>query len=149
MLNAVLIEDNGKLMEYCALMCHLRYHALYAQSYTKELSCLVQGIPGVVIGTNTIFFINKDKVLANLWRNITYGHVVINYCPEKANPYHSRLTIGGNRVNYPGDYGTPTINLLTVKLLLNSVVSTPGAKFMTINIKDFCPNTPMSRYKYI
>ena len=52
-------------------------------------------------------------------------------------------------MNYPGDYGTPTVNLLTVKLLLNSVVSTPNAKFMTINIKDFYLYTPMSRYEYM
>ena len=54
-----------------------------------------------------------------------------------------------NRVHYPGDCGTPTVNLLTVKLLLNSVVSTPGAEFMTIDIKDFYLNTPMPRYEYM
>ena len=30
-------------------------------------------------------------------------------------------------MNYPGDCGTPTVNLLTVKLLLNSIVSTINA----------------------
>ena len=55
----------------------------------------------------------------------------------------------GDRTNYPGDYGTPTVDLLTSKLLLNSVVSTPGAKFMIIDINDFYLNTPMDRYKYM
>ena len=36
-----------------------------------------------------------------------------------------------------------------VKLLLNSVISTPDAKFMTIDIKDFYLNTPMDRFKYM
>ena len=31
--------------------------------------------------------------------------------------------MGENLVNYPDDCGTPTANLLTVKLLLNSKVS--------------------------
>ena len=31
--------------------------------------------------------------------------------------------------NYPGDCRTPTADLLTVKLLLNSVISTEGARF--------------------
>ncbi len=54
----------------------------------------------------------------------------------------------GNLVNYPGDCGTPTANLLTVKLLLNSIISTLNAKFMTLNLKDFYLMTPMKRYEY-
>ena len=47
------------------------------------------------------------------------------------------------------DCGTATTDLLTIKLLLNSVVSTPGAKFMTIDIKDFYLNTPLERPEYL
>ena len=43
--------------------------------------------------------------------------------------------MGGNLVNYPDDCGTPTADLLTIKLLRNSVISTNNAKFMTIDIK--------------
>jgi hypothetical protein len=56
--------------------------------------------------------------------------------------------MGGNLINYPGDCGTPTAGLLTVKLLFNSVLSTPQAKFICIDIKDFYLCTPMSRYEY-
>jgi hypothetical protein len=58
--------------------------------------------------------------------------------------------MGGNLVNYPGDCRTPTANLLTVKLLLNSIIiiSTPNAKFMTLDLKDFHLMTPMKRYEY-
>ena len=63
----------------------------------------------------------------------------MNYRPEKGDPYRTRLTVGGNLIVYPGDCGTPTVDLLTVKLLLNSVISTPDAKFVTIDIKDFLP----------
>ncbi len=75
--------------------------------------------------------------------------MVVNYSPKKDDPYQTRLTVGGDRINYTGDCGTPTANLLTIKLLLNSVVSTPGARFMTIDIKDFYLNTLMPRYKYM
>ena len=71
------------------------------------------------------------------------------YRPEKSDPYQTRLTFGGNLIAYPGNCGTPTVDILTLKLLLNSVVSTPGAKFMTICIKDFYLNTPLARYKYM
>ena len=73
----------------------------------------------------------------------------MNYRPEKGDPYRTRLNVGGNLIVYPGDCGTPTVDLLTVKLLLNSVISTPNAKFMTIDIKDFYLNTPMDRFKYM
>jgi hypothetical protein len=52
-------------------------------------------------------------------------------------------------VHYPGDADTPTDDLLTVKLLLNSIISTPNAKFMTMDIRDFYLNTPMAQYEYI
>ncbi len=35
-----------------------------------------------------------------------------------------------------------------VKLLLNSIISMPKAKFMTLDLKDFYLMTPMKRYKY-
>ena len=59
-------------------------------------------------------------------------------------PYNN----GGDQINYPDNCGTPTADLLTVKLLLNSIVSTLHAKFMTIDIKDVYLMTPMEHYEY-
>jgi hypothetical protein len=56
--------------------------------------------------------------------------------------------MGGNLSNYPDDCGTPTADILTVKLLFNSIISMPNAKFKTINIKDFYLMMPMDCYKY-
>jgi hypothetical protein len=56
---------------------------------------------------------------------------------------------GGDRVHYPEDASTPTSGLLTVKILLNSIISTPNAKFISMDMKDFYLNTPMARYKYM
>ena len=56
--------------------------------------------------------------------------------------------MGGNLINYPNDCGTPTADLLTVKLMFNSIISTPNAKFMMIDIKDFYLMTPMDRFEY-
>ena len=36
-----------------------------------------------------------------------------------------------------------------VKILLNSVISTKGAKFVMFDVKDFYLNTPMTRYEYM
>jgi len=70
--------------------------------------------------------------------------------PEKIDELNrTRLVAGGNRVHFPCNAGTPTADLLTVKLLINSIISTEGAKFMTMDIKDFYLNTPMARYEYM
>jgi hypothetical protein len=58
------------------------------------------------------------------------------------------IMMGGNLVNYPDNCGTTTADLLTIKLMFNSIILTPNAKFMTINIKDFYLMTPMDQYKY-
>jgi len=60
---------------------------------------------------------------------------------------HIAIDAQGNIVHYPGDTGTPTADLLTIKLLLNSIISTPNAKFMTMDITDFYLKTPMARYE--
>ena len=39
--------------------------------------------------------------------------------------------------------------MLTTKILLNSIISTHGARFMTIDIKDFYLNTPMDRPEFM
>ena len=149
MINTVLNEETGELMEYRHIMKIPKYRQLYATSYRKELGCLAQVIPGKLEGINTIYFIEKSDIPAEQWKDVTYGRVVVAYRLEKSDPYQTRLTFRGKLITYPGDCGTPTVDLLIVKLLLNSIISTPGAKFMTIDIKDFYLNTPMARYEYM
>ncbi len=67
----------------------------------------------------------------------------MNYCPEKEDPNHTQVTVGGNLVHYPGNCGTPTVNMVTVKLHLISVISTKNVCYCTINLKDFYLNTPI------
>ena len=83
------------------------------------------------------------------WKDVTYGRVVVDYRPEKIDPYCTRMTVGSNLIVYPSDWGKPTVDLLTVKLLLSSVISSLGAKFLTIDIKNFYLNTPMERFEYM
>ena len=73
-------------------------------------------------GTNTIFFIPKDKVPAGI--TVTYGRIVAEIRPQKAETHRTRLTVGGNLINSPGDVTTPTADLVTAKLIFNSVLST-------------------------
>ena len=54
----------------------------------------------------------------------------------------------GNLICYPNDVGTPTADLLLIKIFLNSVISTPGARFATADISNFYLMTPLHRPEY-
>ena len=84
------------------------------------------GMPGLIEGTNTICFIDNTDLPVNRWMYVKYGIVVVDYTPEKSDPYRTRIKVGGDRSNHPGDCGTTTVDLTTVKILLNIIVSTPN-----------------------
>ena len=69
--------------------------------------------------------------------------------PEKADPNHTRITIGGNCICYPGDVGTKTASFVLVKLVINSVLSQKDAKFVTFDISNFYLQTPLDRPEYV
>jgi hypothetical protein len=80
-------------------------------------------------------------------------HVRVCLCqllPGEGGPQpHTRVTVGGNLLHHPGDCGAPTVDMTTVKLHLNSVISTKNARYCTIDVKDFYLNTPMDQPEYM
>jgi hypothetical protein len=139
--------DTGLIAEHAELLkCSDGHH--WHASTADEFGRLMQGHgPNMPTGTETMKFIHPSKIPRG--KKPTYLRVVCAYRPEKENPYRVRFTCGGDRVDYPGDVSTKTADLTTVKLLLNSVLSTPGAKFMTLDLKDFYLGTPMADKEYM
>jgi len=138
---SVLDDETGDLLEYWHLLKHPKYKDVWSQSFGKEIRRLSTV-------TETIVFVMKQQIPRDRRRDITYGQIVCAYHSTKKDPYCTRITMGGNLINYPGDCGTPTSDLLTIKLMFNSIISTPNAKFMTIDIKDFYLMTTMGRFEY-
>jgi hypothetical protein len=68
---------------------------------------------------------------------------------HKEEKERTRLTAGGDQIEYPGDKSTRTAGLTTAKILINSVISTPNAKFLVIDINNFYLNTPLGRFEYM
>ena len=52
-------------------------------------------------------------------------------------------------MEFQGNTSTETAGLETTKMVFNSVVSTPDAKFMTIGISNMYLNTPLQKYQYM
>ena len=76
---------------------------------------------GKTCGNRKIDFIfRKDKPK---YRNSTYVRAVCDIRPQKKETHRTRLTAGGNIIDYPGDVNTSTLDLTTMKLHVNSAIS--------------------------
>jgi hypothetical protein len=153
---SVLDPTTSNVLEHCQLQRNPRYKATWDTSYTNELGHLCQGIglgdsPSAkhVAGTNTFFCINYHDIPVHKRREICHTMVVCEVRPEKDDPNRTRVTIGGNRICYPGDVGTNISLLELFKILLNSVFSRKGAHFSSINLKNFYLDSPMPNPEYV
>ena len=142
-------EESGTQLKYRQLINHPKYREIWMHSSANEFGRLAQGVGGRIQGTNTIFFIHKYQVPVDRLGDVTYAKFVVELKPNKAEVHRTRLTVGGDKVHYPGDVGTPTADLILVKVHVNSVISTPGAQYMTLDVKNFYLNTPMLRFEYV
>ena len=86
-------------------------------------------------------FIQKHEVPYN--KKFTYAQLVCDYRPQKEENERIRITVGGDRLDYQVELSTKTAGLKTIKLPLNSVISSIWEKFMTADVKQFYLNTPM------
>ena len=146
--HSVLDQETGQLLEYRTLLKHPRFKEVWSRSAADEFGRLAQGIGGRIKGTDTIQFIHKHQIPQDRWKDITYIKFVCNIRTEKKDLYRTRATMGGNLINYPEDVGTPTANLLLIKIFLNSVISTKGARFANADISNFYLMTPLRRPEY-
>jgi hypothetical protein len=146
--HSVTDPTTGDTMEYRHLIKNPQTSAKWTKSFANKLGRLANGIgTRMKTGTNTIKFIERHHVPSD--RTETYGRIVVSIRPQKAEVERTRLTVGGNLIDYSGDVSTKTAGLTTAKVLFNSVISTPNAKFMGIDLKTFYLNTPLDRYEYM
>jgi hypothetical protein len=60
-----------------------------------------------------------------------------------------QITVGGNLIDYPFELTTHITDMVSSKLLWNSIISTPGAHFGGANINNMYLNTPLNHYEYM
>ena len=116
---------------------------LWVPAMSKELHRLMQGKEGITVGTNTIFFLSHNEI----WCipkdcTVTYAHIGIDHRPQKDDPNRMRIIVGSNIIDYPYKLTMRTANMVSAKIMWNSIVSTPGAKFGGADIKNMYLETP-------
>jgi hypothetical protein len=144
---AQLVHDakTGEYLNYRQLLRNPKHKDRWETSSANEFGRLAQGVTRIrkENATNTINFILKDMVPKDRIKDVTYGSFRCDYKPNKEEQYRTRLTAGGDQINYPFDCGTPTADMTLFKIILNSTISTKGAKCLMIDLANFYLNTPM------
>ena len=102
-----------------------------------------------VKSTDTLVFIFKHEVPAH--KKITYANFVCDIRHLKDEPYRVRLVVGGDKLPYNDDAGSPVASILETKLLINSVISgaKQGARFLSMDLKDFFLASPMPEPEFM
>jgi hypothetical protein len=137
--NTVICPETGKSLKHNELITKLNYKIKWMPSTANEINR--------IYNTNTIRFIQRSNIPKG--RKVTCGSFVVDIKNHKEEEERTRLTVGGDQIEYPGDNSTRTAALATAKILTNSVISTLGAKLLVIDIKKFYLNTPLGRFEYM
>ena len=69
--------------------------------------------------------------------------------PQKSEKERTRLTVGGNLIDYTDPVTTRTCDLVTLKMHINSTLSRVKRKYCSFDVKTFYLNTPMEHFEYM
>jgi hypothetical protein len=98
-------------------------------STTNEFGRLTKWLhPHMPTGTETMRYLRHDKLPPGC--NATYARFVATERPHKTETKRLRLAIRVNPINYPIKVSTPTADISTINILLNSVISTRSANIL-------------------
>jgi hypothetical protein len=121
--NSVINEETGASLQYRHLINDASTFNIWNEAAANEFGRLAQGVGNRIDGSNIIFFIPRQAIPKGKF--FTY----------KSEVHRVRLTVGGNLIQYTGDVSTRSADLTTSKCLLNSTISTDGAKYMCLDVK--------------
>ena len=127
---AIIDNKTGKSLKFHHLIKMDKYRDIWMKSFANELGRLAQGIR-YVPGINTIVFIPHAEV--PFGTTVTYGRMFCTYSPYKTEKHRTHITVSGNLFIFMYDVSAPTFDMTTAKLIFNSVISTPGARFITLD----------------
>jgi hypothetical protein len=92
---------------------------IWQTAFGKDFGGMAQGnLKTGQKGTNSVFVMTHAEI-QGIPRNqmVTYARVVVDYCPQKADPHLICIMAGRNLINYPGEFSMPTADLTTSKLI--------------------------------
>jgi hypothetical protein len=141
-------EELNKMAHYRELIIHPNpeIQKRWMQAACNEFGRLFQGYQGTE-GMDVLEWIPKNRVPKH--KMATYARYTVAVRPEKDEKYRCRITGGGDRLTYNGEVSTHTSSLETFKLLLNSTISTKGAKMATGDISNMYLYSFLDECEYV
>ena len=141
-------EELHKWMSYKELLNHPNpiIRKRWQQAGMNEFARLAQGY-GSVEGMDVINFIARNQVPQG--KRATYARYVVDYRPEKDEPWRLRITCGGDRLEYHGNTTTHSASMETIKCQLNNIVSTKGAKAACGDISNMYLGSDLPEAEYV
>jgi hypothetical protein len=102
-------------------------------------------------GTNAMFIMTHDEIAHAISEKyfFTFANPVVDYRPQKEDPHQIRILARGDLVTYDGKLSIRTADINTAKLHWNTVISTPNAKYMCLNIKKNYPTAALEYFEYM
>lgn len=144
---AIWDDELNKFAKYRDLVNHHNdvIKQRWLRSAENEFARLFQGYNGVE-GIDVLEWILRKNIPKD--KQVTYPRYVVDIRPEKSEMYRTRITAGGDRIDYFGEVATHTASMETIKMHWNSVLSTPGARYCTADISNMylCSDLPESEY---
>jgi hypothetical protein len=93
MANAVICPETGKSLKHQELITKLKYKIKWMRSTANEINRLYK--------TNTLIFIRRSNIPKG--QKVMYGSFVVDIKDHKEEKERTRLTVGGDQIEYPGD----------------------------------------------
>ena len=140
--------QTGQSQKYHKLVDYPLLHKVCLKEMCVKFGRLSQGCKDKK-GTETVKFMTWNEInQIPADRTVTYARTVVNYRAKEKDLNRLRITAGGNLIKYPYELATRTADLTTSKIMWNSVISTPGARFVCANVKNFYLCNPLDRNEY-
>ena len=134
MANVIIDEETGKVSKYQQLSSHTKYKKIWKRSFANKLGRLAQWVVGNLGSTDTMFFISKDQFPKDQIKDVIYGRIIADFWPQKQEPHNMLLTVRGYLISNAGDGRTPTADITTSKIIINSTISASGERYMCYDI---------------
>ena len=98
-----------------------------------------------VKGMNTLFAIHRHNVPTN--KTISHIRMVAAFHTQKPDTHRIHITIRGNKISVKYHIRTPTADLSTAKIIINSTLSTRGARWAGFDLVNMYLNTNLKDYE--
>ena len=143
-------DEMNKMCSYRDLINHAneKIRLKWLTSGENEFGRLFQGFsPNGIKGLDVLEWTQKSAVPRD--KKCTYPRYTVDYRPEKDEPDRTRITCGGDVLDYFRDVTTHTASMETIKMHWNSVLSTPDARYCTGDISNMYLMSVLPEVEYV